>query len=44
MPYAAVQLPLFPLWLLLAYYAIVVGGWLSCQHQEDVPNSSSVPR
>ena len=29
MPYAAVQLPPFPLWLLLAYYAIVVGGWLA---------------
>ena len=28
MPYAAVQLPQFPLWVLLAYYAIVVGGWL----------------
>jgi competence protein ComEC len=28
LPYAAVQLPSFPLWLLLAYYAIVVGGWL----------------
>jgi competence protein ComEC len=23
-----VLLPAFPLWLLLAYYAIVVGGWL----------------
>jgi len=29
MPYAAVQLPPFPLWLLLGYYAIVVGGWLA---------------
>jgi len=29
LPYAAVQLPSFPLWLLLAYYAIVVGGWLA---------------
>ena len=28
LPYAAVQLPPFPLWLLLGYYAIVVGGWL----------------
>lgn len=27
-PGAAVQLPSFPLWLLLAYYAIVIGGWL----------------
>lgn len=28
LPYAAVQLPPFPLWLLLAYYAVVLGGWL----------------
>jgi competence protein ComEC len=28
LPYAAVQLPRFPLWLLLAYYAIVLGAWL----------------
>ena len=27
-PDAAVQRPSFPLWLLLAYYAIVVGSWL----------------
>ena len=27
-PGAAVQLPPFPLWLLLAYYTIVIGGWL----------------
>ena len=32
MPYAAVQLPPFPLWLLLGYYAIVVGGWLWNAH------------
>jgi competence protein ComEC len=31
LPYAAVQLPPFPLWLLLAYYVIVVGGWLWSQ-------------
>jgi competence protein ComEC len=31
MPYAAVQLPPFPLWLLLGYYAIVVGAWLWSQ-------------
>jgi competence protein ComEC len=31
LPYAAVQLPPFPLWLLLAYYAIVVGAWLWTQ-------------
>ena len=29
LPYAAVQLPPFPLWLLLGYYIIVVGGWFS---------------
>jgi hypothetical protein len=34
MPYAAVQLPPFPLWVLLAYYAIVVGGWLWNQRAE----------
>jgi competence protein ComEC len=28
-PWAAVQLPPFPLWLLLGYYAIVVGAWLA---------------
>ncbi|HWQ12329.1 MAG TPA: ComEC/Rec2 family competence protein [Roseiflexaceae bacterium] len=28
LPYAAVLLPPFPLWLLLGYYAIVVGAWL----------------
>jgi competence protein ComEC len=28
LPYAAVQLPPFPLWVLLGYYAIAVGGWL----------------
>lgn len=27
-PWAAVQLPPFPLWMLLAYYAIVGGWWL----------------
>jgi len=27
-PWAAIQLPPFPLWLLLGYYAIVVGTWL----------------
>jgi hypothetical protein len=30
-PYAAVQLPPFSLWVLLGYYAIEVGGWLSHQ-------------
>jgi competence protein ComEC len=28
MPYAAEQLPPFPLWVLLVYYAIVVSRWL----------------
>jgi competence protein ComEC len=28
LPYAAVQLPVFPLWLLLGYYALVVGAGL----------------
>jgi competence protein ComEC len=28
LPYAAVLIPPFPLWVLLGYYAIVVGGWL----------------
>ncbi len=35
MPYAAVQLPPFPLWLLLGYYAIVVGGWLWNQKEGE---------
>jgi hypothetical protein len=26
--FAAVQLSPFPLWVLLGYYAILVGGWL----------------
>ena len=28
LPWAALQLPPFPLWVLLGYYGIVVGGWL----------------
>lgn len=28
LPWAAVQLPPFPLWVLLAYYGIVIGVWL----------------
>jgi competence protein ComEC len=28
LPFAAVQLPPFPLWVLLGYYGIVVGAWL----------------
>jgi competence protein ComEC len=41
MPYAAVQLPPFPLWVLLGYYAIVVGGWLmnSLESAEPVEES-----
>ena len=27
-PWAAVQIPPFPLWLLLGYYGVVVGSWL----------------
>ena len=27
-PWASLQLPPFPRWVLLGYYAIVVGGWL----------------
>jgi len=37
LPYAAVQLPPFLLWLLLAYYAIVVGGWLWNQMKAEGP-------
>jgi competence protein ComEC len=37
LPYAAVQLPSFPLWLLLAYYAIVVGSWLLNQWAVGTP-------
>ena len=36
LPWAAVQLPPFPLWLLLAYYTIVVGAWLWNATAEDV--------
>jgi competence protein ComEC len=44
MPYAAVQLPPFPLWVLLGYYAIVVGGWLinSLESAEPVEESQVV--
>jgi hypothetical protein len=31
-----VQLPSFPLWLLLAYYAIVVASWLVNQWAAEV--------
>jgi len=41
-PWAAVQLPPFPLWLLLGYYAIVVGGWLSTAL--PTPRSSALPQ
>lgn len=33
LPYAAVQIPPFPLWVLLGYYALVVGGWLAAQRR-----------
>ena len=36
LPWAAVQLPPFPLWLLLAYYTIVIGAWLWNATAEDV--------
>ncbi|MEN9933653.1 MAG: hypothetical protein RLZZ387_232 [Chloroflexota bacterium] len=37
LPHAAVQLPSFPLWLLLAYYALVVGVWLWNVTLPDIP-------
>jgi len=42
LPYAAVQLPSFPLWLLLAYYAIVVGIWLLNQWAADAPMEPAI--
>ena len=41
LPYAAVQLPSFPLWLLLAYDAIVVGGWLSSMRASGLVGQSA---
>lgn len=40
LPYAAVLLPPFPLWLLLAYYAIVVGGWLLSVREQAAQRST----
>ncbi len=40
MPYAAVQLPPFPLWLLLGYYGIVVGAWLWNTRADHEPSGS----
>jgi competence protein ComEC len=44
MPYAAVQLPPFPLWLLLGYYTIVVGGWLWNQLPDVAVSGDTVLR
>ncbi len=41
LPWAAVQLPSFPLWLLLAYYAIVVGAWLWNVSLEETHNTEN---
>lgn len=35
LPYAAMQIPPFPLWMLLAYYAIVIGAWLWKSREPD---------
>jgi competence protein ComEC len=43
LPYAAVLLPPFPLWLLLGYYAIVVGCWL-WNASLDTPLPSKSPQ
>jgi competence protein ComEC len=43
MPYAAVQLPPFPLWVLLGYYVIVVGGWLWSLAWTAPEQNASVP-
>ena len=42
-PYAAVQLPPFPLWVLLAYYVAVIGGWLWAR-RERVGQAEAVER
>ncbi|MFO7169191.1 MAG: ComEC/Rec2 family competence protein [Chloroflexota bacterium] len=50
LPYAAVQVPRFPLWLLLGYYAIVVGAWLwnvalpaaGAERRDSVPSPAPV--
>jgi competence protein ComEC len=35
LPWASAQIPSFPLWMLLAYYVIVVGGWLLAQREGE---------
>jgi competence protein ComEC len=37
-PFAAIQLPRFPLSMLLAYYALVIGGWLWAQRRSTTPH------
>lgn len=45
LPWAAVQLPPFPLWLLLGYYGVVVGAWLLGESPSltGKSNSAAVP-
>jgi competence protein ComEC len=45
LPWAAVQLPPFPLWLLLGYYGVVVGAWLLGESPSLTrkSNSTAVP-
>lgn len=40
-PWAAVQIPPFPLWLLLAYYGVVVGAWLTHCIEIQLPFGSA---
>ncbi len=40
-PWAAVQIPPFPLWLLLAYYSVVVGAWLTHCVEIQLPFGSA---
>ncbi|MEM8530283.1 MAG: ComEC/Rec2 family competence protein [Chloroflexota bacterium] len=35
LPWAAMQVPPFPLWLLLGYYIIVIGAWLLHEPEDD---------
>jgi competence protein ComEC len=41
LPGAALRLPAFPLWILLAYYALVAGLWLG-HHLRSTTNISVV--
>ena len=41
-PWAAVQLPPFQLWLLLGYYGIVVGGWLWARSSHEAPTALDI--